>query len=222
MDKVNLNIDGVEVIADPGASILQVALQNGIYIPHLCYHPELKPSGICRLCMVEVSGEAILSCRTPVEQGTVIKTRSAEIDQARRVNVELVVANHHVTCRGCPATGKCELQKIMAYIRIDRKRLQRMRFPREETPLDELNPDLFFGYDSDKCVLCEICVHTCEDIQDALHIIGRGYPSEIAFYGDASRCESCRECVAKCPVGALIPKKDAKREFSPRLGSLVD
>lgn len=207
MDKVSLDIDGAEVITDSGMSILQAALQQNIYIPHLCHHPELKPSGICRLCMVEANGEATLSCRTPVEHGMVIETRSTEIDKARRVNIELLVANHHATCRGCPASGKCELQKIMAYIRIDRKRVQRMRFPNEEMPLDDLNQ--LFDYDSNKCVLCEICVHTCENIQDALHIIGRGYPSKIAFYGNVSKCESCRECVARCPVGAFLPKKEA-------------
>lgn len=210
MDKVSLNIDGVEVVADPGTSVLHAALQNKIYIPHLCNHPELNPSGICRLCMVEVNNDVVLSCRTPVEAGMVVKTRTEAIDRARRVNIELTVANHHAKCAGCSATGHCELQKIMAFIRIDRKRLNRMRFPQAETPLDNLNPDLFFCYDTDKCVLCEICVHTCENIQDAMHIMGRGYPSKIAFHGDTVTCETCRKCVERCPVGALKPKQEAK------------
>jgi len=219
MDKVNLSIDGAAVIAEKGMTILQAALQGGIYIPHLCYYPELKANGICRLCMVEANGETVLSCRTPAEQGMVIKTRSTEIDKARRVNVELLVANHHNTCKGCWATGKCKLQKLMAYIKIDRGRVKKMRAPSEEAPLNDLNPFLY--YNSNKCVLCEICVHACENVQDGLHIIGRGYPSKIAFYGDASRCESCRECVVRCPVGALMPKTDAQ-SVSPESGSSAD
>lgn len=204
MEKVSIVIDEVEVIADEGATILQAALQNGIYIPHLCYHPELEPAGICRLCLVEVDGKLALSCRTPVQQGMVVKTRTEEVERIRRVNVELLVANHHFTCKGCPASGRCELQRIMAYVRIDRKRLRRLNFPAEERPLEEWTP--FFSYDPNKCVLCQICVRTCKDICDALHIVGRGYASKVAFYGESSKCEPCMQCVARCPVGALQAK----------------
>ena len=207
MDKVTLTIDDVEVVTDKGTTILQAALQNDIYIPHLCHHPDLKPSGVCRLCMVEVSGETELSCRTPVWEGLSVKTRTPEIDKVRRANIEILVANHHVTCKGCAGTGHCALQKIMAYIRIDRKRVRRLRLPKEELPTDTLNP--FFDYDPNKCVLCGICVHTCIPIQHAMNIVGRGPKTKIAFFGDSSLCESCGKCVVRCPVGALISKEKA-------------
>ena len=213
VDKVTLNIDGLEVVTDKETTVLQTALNNGIYIPHLCYHPDLKPFGICRLCMVDVDGKVVISCRTPVEQGMVVKTRSPVVDKVRRINIEILVANHHVTCRGCPGSGRCALQEIMAYIRIDRKRVHRLRPAKEELPLDNSNP--FFDYDPNKCVLCEICVHTCEKIQDGLKVVGRGYSTKIAFFGDSSRCESCGECVARCPVGALIPKENVVLQQSP-------
>ena len=213
MDKVTLSIDGLEVVTDKETTILQTALHNGIYIPHLCYHPDLKPSGVCRLCMVEVDGKVVISCRTPVEQGMVVKTRSPVVDGVRRTNIEILVANHHVTCRGCPGSGHCALQKIMAYIRIDRKRVRRLSPAKEELPRD--NSNSFFDYDPNKCVLCNICVHTCETIQDALHVVGRGYSAKIAFFGDSSGCESCMECVARCPVGALIAKENVGTQESP-------
>ena len=131
MDKVTLTIDGAEVVTDKGTTILQAALQNDIYIPYLCHHPDLKPAGVCRLCMVDVGGETTLSCRTPVREGLSVKTRSPEIDKARRANIEILVANHHVTCKGCAGTGHCALQKIMAYTRIDKKRVRRLRLPKE-------------------------------------------------------------------------------------------
>jgi len=207
MDKITFTIDGAEVVTDKGTTILQAALQNDIYIPHLCHHPDLKPSGVCRLCMVEVAGEAALSCRTPVREGLSVKTRSPEIDKARRANIEILVANHHVTCKGCAGTGHCSLQKIMSYIRIDRKRVRRLRLPKEELPIDTSNP--FFDCDPNKCVLCGICVHTCATIQHAMNIVGRGPKTKIAFFGDSSLCESCGKCVARCPVGALISKEKA-------------
>ena len=207
MDKVTLTIDGVQIVTDKDTTILAAALKNDIYIPHLCHHPELQPSGVCRLCMVAVGGEVVLSCLTPVQQEMEVKTRSLEIDKARQVNIEILVANHHLDCRGCPGNRRCALQKLMAYIRIDRKRVRRLRPPAGEQPIEKSNP--CFNYDPNKCVLCEICVHTCEKIQHAMHIVGRGPKTRIAFFGDSSICESCGKCVVRCPVGALAFKEKA-------------
>ncbi len=207
MDNVTLTIDDLKVVTDKETSILQAALKNDIYIPHLCYHPDLKPSGVCRLCMVDLGGEVVISCRTPVEPGMVVKTKSSQVDKAVRPVVELLIADHHSTCRGCPSNGHCELQRIMAHLRIDRRRVRRLRLPGEELPLDTSNP--VFDYDPNKCAFCGICVQTCQEIQEAgfLYPVGRGYNIKVTFYGDESKCDSCLECVARCPVGALLPKK---------------
>jgi len=202
MDKVTLKIDGLEVVADKETTIFQAAHHNGIYIPHLCFYPDLMASGICRLCMVEVDGKVVISCRTPVEQGMGVRTRSPEVDKLRRILIEILVANHHSTCRGCPGSGPCALQKTMGYICIDRGRVRKLRPTKEELPEDNLNP--FFNYDPNKCVLCKICLHTCERIQSAINVVGRGCNAKMAFFGDSSKCESCKECVVRCPVGALM------------------
>ena len=206
MDKIVLTIDDQDIVADKGTTILEAALQNGIYIPHLCYYPDLKPSGVCRLCLVEVGGRIVPSCLTPIEQGTMVRTRNPEIDKLRRAIVELLIANHHADCRHCPRTGHCELQKMMAYLHVSTNRMRPLRLAREELPKDPSNP--FFAYDPNRCVLCGICVRTCENNQgiSALQFIGRGYSTKIAFFGDSSICISCQECLAKCPVGALTPK----------------
>ncbi len=206
MDEVTFTIDDREVAVGKERTILQAALQNAIYIPHLCYHPDLEPLGVCRLCMVEADAKMVLACRTAAERGMTVRTRSPRLDELRRVNVEVLVANHHLTCRGCKTSSRCTLQKIMAYIRIDRKRVQRLRPPKEDLPLDNSNP--FFDYAPNKCVLCQICIHTCKQIQHALNLIGRGYNTKVAFFGDASICKSCRQCVIRCPVGALTPKEN--------------
>ncbi|MCD5402092.1 2Fe-2S iron-sulfur cluster-binding protein [candidate division NPL-UPA2 bacterium] len=207
MERIALSIDGENIVADKGITILEAALGNGIYIPHLCYHPDLEPGGACRLCIVELDdGQLVTSCRIPIEPRMVVRTKSPKVDKALRPIVELLIANHHSTCRGCASNKRCELQRIMAHLGIDRRRVRRLRLPKEELPRDTSNPS--FDYQPNKCVLCGICLRTCKQVQGVsfLHFVGRGYGTKIAFFGDKSRCKSCRECVLRCPVGALISK----------------
>jgi formate dehydrogenase major subunit len=209
MDRITLNIDDLDITVSSGATILEAALENGIYIPNLCYHPDLKPSGVCRLCLVELDdGQLVISCRTAAEQGMVVKTSSSKIDKVRRAIVEMVIADHHTDCRNCPATGKCELQRIMSYLHLSVKLIRPLKQAMEELPHDTSNP--FFGYDPNKCILCGICVRTCENFpEDSIPVfVGRGYSTRIAFFGDKSRCENCGECVVRCPVGALQPQNN--------------
>jgi NADH dehydrogenase/NADH:ubiquinone oxidoreductase subunit G len=208
MSKVTIVIDSKEVKAESGQMVLDVALANGIYIPHLCHHPELKPRGVCRLCLVEMAdGELITACRLPVIAGMVVKTKTEKVDKAIRPTVELLIAYHHDTCRGCPAIGKCELQTVMSHLKIDRKRVRRLRPPPVIKPQDKMNSS--FDYDPNHCVLCGICINTCEDIRGVslLYYIGRGHETRVAFYGDEKQCESCLQCVVRCPVGGLMSKK---------------
>ena len=212
MDTVTLTIDGIKITAEKHKTILEASLENGIYIPHLCYHPDLKPVGVCRLCMVEIVGRGLtISCNTPIEEGIVVKTESPDIDKVRRIAVELLIANHHADCLSCAKNNECELQRVAAYIGIDKERLELLRLPAEIAPVDTSNP--FFDFDPNKCVLCGICVRTCAEIQgvNAIDFGFRGFKTTISNFGNKSwvesLCESCGECVARCPVGSLTPKK---------------
>jgi formate dehydrogenase alpha subunit len=219
MGKISIKIDNQDIEVHKGASILEAALAHNIYIPHLCYHPDLKPAGSCRLCLVEMDdGKLLTSCRTTVKEGMVIKTKSAEVDRVRRPIVEMIIANHHMDCRNCGKKGQCALQRIRAYMKIDKKRIQRFRLPQEELPSDDSNP--FFVRDHNKCVLCGICVRTCQEIVkvSAIDFACRGNNTVIAPFGNKpiaeSKCVSCGECVIRCPVGALLPKKKTGRPSS--------
>jgi NADH dehydrogenase/NADH:ubiquinone oxidoreductase subunit G len=208
MNKIHITIDGRPFEVEAGATIMEIALENDIYIPHLCYNADLTPNGVCRLCRVEINNEkTVLACRTPAEDGMIVKTNTPEIDAAIRPIVELIIADHHFTCRGCPANGKCELQKIMAHLHIDRRRVDNLRLPEEILPLETLTP--FLDYDPNKCVCCGICVQTCEKIYGASHIyfVNRGYGTKIACFESIAHCDFCMECVGRCPVGVLIPKQ---------------
>ncbi len=119
MSKIKLTIDDLEIEAKKGMTILQAALENNIYIPHICHHPDLDPAGVCRLCIVEIEGRGItISCRAPVAQGMVVKTETEEIKKIRRVAVQLLMANHLVDCLTCEGNNQCELQKTAAYVGI--------------------------------------------------------------------------------------------------------
>lgn len=207
-----LTIDGQEIAAEEGMSILDAALANDIYIPHLCHHPDLKPTGACRLCGVEVDGGPMtMSCMTPIQEGMDVKTDSPVIYSARKIAMELLIADHHMDCLACSAANDCGLLDISAYLGIQPDRLERLRPSEKGLPIDSSNP--FFQFDPNKCVVCGICVRTCDEIVGlgALGFINRGFKTVIGTFGDKSFvdsiCESCGECVIRCPVGALAPKK---------------
>lgn len=221
MGRISLTIDGMEITAEKGATVLEAALSNGIYIPHLCYHPDLKPAGVCRLCMVEIDGRGLTtSCETCAEEGMVVRTDSPEIDRVRTIAAELLIVNHHADCLACVNNTQCKLQDVANYIGIDEERLERLRKPTKVLPVDSSNP--FFIRDPNKCILCGICVRTCQDIQGvgAIDFAFRGFLTTISTFGDKplleSTCESCGECVVRCPVGALTPKafQQPSREVS--------
>jgi formate dehydrogenase major subunit len=208
---VTLTIDGKEIIADKGDTILNAALKNGIYIPHLCYHPDLEPFGGCRVCMVEVQGKGLtISCKTPATEGMVVISESPDINQLRRNAIELLIVNHPVDCLSCTRNTDCRLQDIANYVGIDEGHLKQLKRVTKEINIDDSNP--FFLRDLNKCVLCGICVRTCKDILgvSAIDFAYRGSDTKISTLEDKgimeSRCVSCGECVARCPVGALVPK----------------
>ncbi len=212
MSEIKLTIDGRTISARPGTTILEAALQHGVYIPHLCHHPDLEPVGICRVCLVHVEGRGqMLSCRAPAEDGMVISTDHPAIDAARRIAVELLILNHHGDCLVCAKSEQCKLHEVAAWVGVDQQRLARMRRPSPSGEIDDSNP--FFTLNHDKCILCGICIRTCDEIVGvgALDFAFRGFRTRVSTFGGRpiveSRCESCGECVVRCPVGALAPKK---------------
>ena len=210
MAALTIRIDGVDVAAKEGATILEAASASGIYIPHLCHHPDLKPFGACRLCMVDVNGRLVLACYTPVQQGMVVLTETPAAVRVRKVAMKLLLAGHPSECTTCSKQSRCELQRVASHIGVTSEDIARLRRMDRKFSPDTSNP--FFDRDMRKCILCGICVRTCEEIQGAAAIdfAYRGSNSPISTFMDGplaqSNCESCGECLVRCPVGALIPK----------------
>ncbi len=211
MEKITLTIDNIKIVADAGTKILEAALANDIYIPHLCHHADLEPVGVCRLCMVEIDGRGLtVACRAPVEDGLVVTTDGPEIDKVRRVAMELLIANHHVDCLACGQNNQCAIQELSAHVGVTPERLEQLRKPNRTSPVDTSNP--FFVRDPNKCVLCGICIRTCDELQhvNSIDFTFRGPQTTVGTFGNKpiaeSACVSCGECVVRCPVGALMPK----------------
>jgi predicted molibdopterin-dependent oxidoreductase YjgC len=213
MGEVSLTIDGTNVKAREGSTVLEAARDAGIYMPSLCADPDLEPYGGCRLCLVEIENLAglLASCTTPVAEGMVVHTNTRRVNEVRRRIVELLLCDHPDNCLLCPKNEHCELQRIAGYVGID-VGIGQKRFKKLERPpfIDPSNP--FFIRDSSMCILCGRCMRVCDEIQGvgALEVLNDGLSSKIITAGDRpileSICESCGQCVAKCPTGALMPK----------------
>ncbi len=210
--KVNITIDGIKLKVDDSLTVLEAALENNVYIPNLCHHKDLIPSGSCRLCLVEINNRKVqvIACKIKVEEGMTVITDNPEINFIRQMTLELLHVNHTQDCTNCMKNTNCQLQEVTSYIGTNETRIEQMRKNRPLIPVDTSNP--FFNLDHNKCILCGICIRTCNEIQgvDALQYGYSGFDTLVCTFLNKpikeSVCESCGECVVRCPVGALIPK----------------
>ena len=209
MNTITLNIDGKDVKSTAGKTVLEAALENGIYIPTLCYHPNLSPFGACRLCIVQVEGLRGLptSCTVMAKDGMIVKTDTPDIKQVRKMAMELILAAHPDDCLVCTQNLNCELQAVAQYIGVDQKRLKTSI---NEKPLNTANP--LFNHDMSKCILCGRCVRACYELRGVgiLSFINRGKETYVGTAFDKAlaeaECRFCGACVEVCPTGALTDK----------------
>jgi len=209
MSEVHLTLDNREVVAQPGQTILEVALDNGIDIPHLCHDPRLTPTGACRLCVVEIEGQHGLhtSCTRLVEAGMVVRTETEALTRQRRTALELLLSEHNVSCTTCDADGDCLLQDYAYRYQAREERFPSLAPAHSDGPYTLGNRSI--RYDVSKCVRCQRCVKICAEVEmaEALTIKGRALDSQVSTAFDLplndSTCELCGLCLSTCPTGAL-------------------
>jgi len=209
MSRFTLNINGREVAAQDGQTILQAALAAGIDIPHLCHDPRLTPTGACRLCLVEVEKERGLqtACTRLAAPGMVVRTNTDDIRRLCKTTLELLLSEHRVACTTCDRDGNCSLQDY-AY----EYQASETRFPSIAPPAGESNyssSNRAIGHDPSKCVRCGRCVKICSEVEMAEAITFRNRGGQVQVSTgfdeplDETTCELCGLCVSACPTGAL-------------------
>ena len=209
---VALTIDGVDVTAPAGTSVMRAAIDAGIPVPKLCATDSLEPFGSCRLCLVEIDGRrgTPASCTTPVEAGMSVRTQSPRLDKLRKGVMELYISDHPLDCLTCSANGDCELQDMAGAVGLREVRYGQGGKNHLDAAKDESNP--YFTFDASKCIVCNRCVRACEETQGtfALTISGRGFESHVSAGMDEafmeSECVSCGACVSACPTATLQEK----------------
>ena len=209
-NRVRLTVDGRDIDAKNNRTLLQACLENGIYIPNLCYLEGMKdPPASCRLCFVEIKGleGPVTSCTVRVREGMTVKTGTPAVRRLQRAALRLLLSAHEVNCGHCHANKKCELQRIALFLKVGLKP-KRLEQKRKETAGDENRP--FLRYFPNLCVLCGKCIYVCQEKHGKpfLTFAHRGFDLTISLYGEKdSSLSPCKEffpCIEVCPVGALV------------------
>ena len=200
---INFKIDGQNVKAKKGETILQVARKNDIYIPTMCYISKTTPCASCRMCVVEAEGVDgfVLSCNTPPTEGIEITTNTTELEQERTNIMKLYDVNHPLECGVCDKSGECDLQNKTLEFGVSQQNFSAKDQSRKIEDWGLIN------YDPALCILCEKCVHVCNEVigDDAIDVKFGGYSSTIIPKdSETLDCTFCGECIAVCPVGALV------------------
>jgi formate dehydrogenase major subunit len=214
MATVHITINGREIAAQAGQTILEAAREAGIDIPTLCEHPQLEPIGACRMCLVEIERQRNLqpACTFRISEGMAIHTESEKVVETRKFVLELLFSERNHYCMYCQMSGDCELQNL-GY----RYGLDSWQYPRPYTPLAVDATRQYFVMDHNRCILCRRCIRTCQELVGnfTLGLGGRGANSMIVADMDVpfgnSSCISCGTCLQVCPTGALMDRHSAYR-----------
>ena len=225
---ISIKIDGIECKAKEGEYILNVARANNIFIPAICYLTRCSPTLACRMCLVEADGKQVYSCNTKIKEGMEIKVNTPNILEERRAIMEVYDVNHPLQCGVCDQSGECELQNYTLELGVDS---QSYSIP--DTKRETKNWSSVLHYDAGLCIVCERCTTVCKDMtgdaaikttkrggasvdkglkgsmpKDAYAMWNKLQKSIIAPSNgtDQTNCSDCGECIAVCPVGALVSR----------------
>jgi [NiFe] hydrogenase diaphorase moiety small subunit len=205
----NLSIDGKAVAFAEGQTIIQSALAAGVYIPHLCYHPEFTPHGSCKVCTAQVNGRMLAACTTPAESAIEVESDTEELNDLRRTLVQMLFAEGNHFCPSCEKSGNCVLQALGYDLGVMTAGFRHL-FP--DRPVDASHPEILLDFN--RCVLCELCVRAAREV-DGKHVFslaGRGLGKHLIVNAESGRLvdtdvKVTDKAVAVCPVGVILRKR---------------
>ena len=209
MENITIKINGMDVSAPAGSTILEAARLAHVEIPTLCFLKDTNEIAACRICTVEINGGRLAaSCVYPINPGLEVKTNTPSLREYRKKTLQLILSNHDRSCLSCVRSGNCELQTLCKELGVDADNY----FDGDKTPslLDESAAHMV--RDNSKCILCRRCTAVCEKVQ-GIGVIGPNERGFATFIGSAfdmglgeTSCVSCGQCIAVCPTGALYEK----------------
>ena len=207
-ETVSITIDGVQIQATAGQTIMEAADQAGIYVPRLCAHPDLKPYGSCRVCTVLVNGRAQASCTQPEAEGIVVESETEDVRKIRASLIEMLFVEGNHFCMFCEKSGNCELQALAYRFGITAPRFPYL-YP--ERDVDASHPGIFI--DRNRCIVCARCVRASRDIdgKNVFQFVKRGRERRVEVNAEARLVDTDIDVTDKavdvCPVGALMKKR---------------
>jgi [NiFe] hydrogenase diaphorase moiety small subunit len=202
-------LDGREVPFDPGQTIMQAALAAGRYIPHLCYHPEFRPHGSCKVCTARVEGRTVATCTMPATAGMQVASDTEEMNDLRRTLVQMLFAEGNHFCPSCETSGNCVLQALGYDLGVLTAGFRHM-FP--VRPVDASHPDILLDFN--RCVLCELCVRASSEVdgKGVFALSGRGIDKHLVVNSESGELadtdiELTDKAMEVCPVGVILRKR---------------
>lgn len=207
-DKFTFTIDGMQVTAQKGETIMEAADNAGVYIPRLCAMKDLAPGGNCRVCTVKINGRPQAACTHPAGEGMVVESKTPELAEIRKAIIEMLFVEGNHFCMVCEKSGNCELQAMAYRMGIMNPRYPYM-FP--ERDLDATHPDVFI--DRNRCILCGRCMRASRDVdgKNVFQFVNRGHEAKLAVNAEANLKETNLDITDKavevCPVGAILKKR---------------
>jgi [NiFe] hydrogenase diaphorase moiety small subunit len=210
---LSLSIDGLTIPFKMGQTIIQAAMDAGIYIPHLCNNPEFNPHGSCRICTVSVNGRNAAACTMPAAPGQQVFNNTEKLQHLRHTLLQMLFVEGNHICPGCERSGACQLQAVAYYTGMLAPRFKHF-FPHRE--LDASHPDMII--DRNRCILCELCVRASHqiDAKDVFSISGRGLNAHLVVNSPSGELGDSDFSITDkaadiCPVGALLPRREGYR-----------
>jgi [NiFe] hydrogenase diaphorase moiety small subunit len=202
-------LDGADVPFTPGQTVLQAALAAGRHIPHLCYHPEFRPHGSCKLCTVKVNGSHATSCTLPARAGLDVESETVQLNAERRMLVQLLFVEGNHFCPSCEKSGHCKLQAVAYDLGMTSPRFDHF-FP--DRPVDASHPELLLDFN--RCILCELCVRASAEVdgKQVFALAGRGMGKHLVVNSVSgllrdSTVAASDKAAEVCPVGVILRKR---------------
>jgi [NiFe] hydrogenase diaphorase moiety small subunit len=210
-------LDGREIAFEPGQTVMQAALAAGVFVPHLCYHPEFRPHGSCKLCTMKINGRPATSCTMPAVAGMEVESDTAEINDKRRMLVQMLLVEGNHFCPSCEKSGNCKLQALGYTLGVMTPHFTHF-FP--DRPVDASHPEMLLDFN--RCILCELCIRASAEVdkKNVFALSGRGMKKHLIVNAESGRLAdtdfaATDKAAEVCPVGVILKKR---RGFAVPIG----